>query len=261
MAYDDRTMPLLGHLEELRARLIKALLAIGLAFAPTYFFSSNIFSLLTQPLLLVSQSPIALIGTGPTEAFFTKLKVSFIAALFLASPVVFYQLWQFVAPGLYDSERRYVFPFVFFATIFFLFGAGFCHLFVLPVGYTFFLEQYESIGVEATLRISEYLTFTARMLLAFGVTFELPVLTFFFARIGLVTYKTLLGTYRYAIVIIFIVAAMLTPGPDVASQLLMAAPLIFLYTVSIGVAYLFGKKPEDISREEEDSEESSISHS
>ena len=254
MAHDDRTMPLLSHLEELRARLIKALLAIGFAIAPTYFFAGNIFSLLTQPLLQVSQSPVALIGTGPTEAFFTKLKVSFIAALFLASPVVFYQIWKFVAPGLYESERRYVFPFVFFATLFFLFGAAFCHLFVLPVGYAFFLEQYKSIGVEATLRISEYLTFTSRMLLAFGVTFELPVLTFFFARIGLVTYKTLLGTYRYAIIIIFIVAAMLTPGPDVASQLLMATPLLVLYTLSIGVAYLFGGKPKDAGQEQETTE-------
>lgn len=264
MAYDDRTMPLLGHLEELRSRLIKALLAIGVALGPTYIFAGELFSFLTQPLLQVSQSPIALIGTGPTEAFFTKLKVSFIAALFVASPVVFYQIWKFVAPGLYESERRYVFPFVFFATLFFVFGAGFCHFLVLPVGYAFFLDQYESIGVEATLRISEYLTFTSRMLLAFGVTFELPVLTFFFARIGLVTYKTLLGTYRYAILIIFIVAAMLTPGPDVASQLLMATPLLVLYTLSIGVAYLFGKKPESAAEEtaeENEREGSSSSHS
>jgi len=241
MAYDDRTMPLLGHLEELRSRLIKAVIAIGLALAPTYFFAGELFSFLTQPLQQMSPTPPMLIGTGPTEAFFTKLKVSFIAALFLASPVVFYQIWQFVAPGLYESERRYVFPFVFFATLFFLFGAGFCHFFVLPVGYAFFLAQYESIGVEATLRISEYLTFTTRMLLAFGVTFELPVLTFFFARVGLVTYKTLLGTYRYAIVIIFVVAAILTPGPDVASQFLMAAPLLLLYT--------FGRTPKSAAEE------------
>lgn len=241
--YDDRTMPLLGHLTELRLRLIKALLGIAFAFAPAYFFAGELFALLTQPLHQVSSTPPILIGTGPTEAFFTKLKVSFIAALFLASPVVFYQVWQFIAPGLYESERRYALPFVFFATLFFLVGAGFCHIVVLPVGYAFFIDQYKSIGVEATLRISEYLTFTSRMLLAFGVTFELPVLTFFFARIGLVTYKTLLGAYRYAIVLIVIVAAMLTPGPDVASQLLMAAPLLILYTLSIGVAYLFGKTP------------------
>ncbi|HXG18357.1 MAG TPA: twin-arginine translocase subunit TatC [Methylomirabilota bacterium] len=241
--YDDRTMPLLGHLEELRSCLIKALVAIALAFIPAYYYAGELFAFLTQPLQQLATAPPTLIGTGPAEAFFTKLKVSFIAALFLASPVVFYQIWQFVAPGLYEHERRYVLPFVFFATIFFVLGAGFCHVVVLPVGYAFFLEQYESIGVQATLRISEYLTFTARMLLAFGVTFELPVLTFFFARIGLITHKTLTGAFRYAVVAIFIVAAVLTPGPDVASQLLMAAPLLLLYTLSIGVAYLFGQKP------------------
>jgi sec-independent protein translocase protein TatC len=250
MAYDDRTMPLLGHLEELRSRLIKAFLAIAVALIPTYWFASDLFAFLAQPLQAIGPTPPTLIGTGPTEAFFTKLKVSFIAAIFLASPVVFFQLWRFVAPGLYEHERRYVLPFVFFATCFFALGAAFCHVFVLPVGYAFFIEQYESIGVQPSLRISEYLSFTARMLLAFGVTFELPVLTFFFARVGLVTYKTLLSAYRYAIVIIFIVAAILTPGPDVASQLLMAAPLLVLYTLSIGVAYLFGKTPATTTEQE-----------
>jgi sec-independent protein translocase protein TatC len=251
MAQDDRTMPLLGHLDELRSRLIKALLAIAIALTPTYFYASELFSFLTQPLQQISPTPPMLIGTGPVEAFFTKLKVAFIAALFLASPVVFHQLWQFVAPGLYEHERKYVVPFVFFATCFFALGAGFCHVYVLPVGYAFFIDQYESIGVQPTLRISEYLSFTSRMLLAFGVTFELPVLTFFFARIGLVTHPMLLSTFRYAIVAIFIVAAVLTPGPDVASQLLMAAPLLVLYTLSIGVAYLFGKKPAEASAESE----------
>ncbi len=254
MAYDDRTMPLLGHLEELRSCIIKALLSIALALVPTYFFSSELFVLLAQPLQHITPAPPMLIGTSPAEAFFTKLKVSFIAALFLASPVVFYQAWRFIAPGLYEQERRYVLPFVFFATCFFILGATFCHVFVLPVGYAFFIDQYQSIGVQPTLRISEYLSFTARMLLAFGVTFELPVLTFFFARFGLVTHSMLLGAFRYAIVIIFIVAAILTPGPDVASQLLMAAPLLVLYILSIGVAYLFGKKRAEPEEESESTE-------
>ena len=254
MAYDDRTMPLLGHLEELRSCIIKALLSIALALVPTYLFASELFTLLTQPLQQIVPAPPMLIGTSPAEAFFTKLKVSFIAALFLASPVVFYQLWRFVAPGLYEQERRYVLPFVFFATCFFVLGATFCHVFVLPVGYAFFIDQYQSIGVQPTLRISEYLSFTARMLLAFGVTFELPVLTFFFARIGLVTHSMLLSSFRYAIVIIFIVAAVLTPGPDVASQLLMATPLLVLYILSIGIAYVFGKKRVEEADESESTE-------
>ncbi|HJY85149.1 MAG TPA: twin-arginine translocase subunit TatC [Candidatus Binatia bacterium] len=245
MAYDDRTMPLLGHLTELRSRLIKALVAVALAFIPAYAFAEYLFAFLTQPLQQMTPSPPTLIGTGLAEAFFTKLKVAFIAALFLASPAIFYQLWQFVAPGLYEHERRYVIPFVVFASFFFVLGAGFCHVVVLPVAYAFFIEQYQSISVQAALKISEYLTFTARMLLAFGVTFELPVLAFFFARVGLINHKMLLGALRYAIVIIFIVAAVLTPGPDVASQLLLATPLLLLYGLSIGVAYVFGKKKEN----------------
>ncbi|HEV8717062.1 MAG TPA: twin-arginine translocase subunit TatC [Candidatus Binatia bacterium] len=245
LKYDDRTMPLLGHLEELRSHLIKALVAIGFAFVPAYAFADYLFTLLTQPLRQIAPGPPALIGTGLAEAFFTKLKVSFIAALFLASPAVFYQIWQFVAPGLYEHERRYVVPFVVFASFFFVLGAGFCHVMVLPVAYAFFIEQYQSISVQATLRISEYLTFTARMLLAFGVTFELPVLAFFFARVGLINHKMLLGALRYAVVIIFVVAAVLTPGPDVASQLFLATPLLRLYGLSIGVAYVFGKERND----------------
>jgi len=247
MVADDRTMPLLGHLEELRWRLIKALIVIGVAFVPTYFFANYLFTFLIQPLQRATVESPQLVGLGPAEAFFTKLKVAFIAALFAASPAVFYQLWQFVAPGLYQNEKRYVIPFVFFATCFFLLGAGFCHVMVLPVAYAFFLAEYKTIGVQATLRISEYLSFTSRMLLAFGVTFELPVLAFFFARIGLITHKTLLGFFRYAIIAIFIIAAVLTPGPDVASQLLLAAPLLLLYTLSIGVAYVFEKRERKVT--------------
>jgi sec-independent protein translocase protein TatC len=240
MALDDRTMPLLGHLQELRGRLLKSLLGIGIAFVPAYAGASQLFTLLTHPLLIATAEAPAIVGLGPAEAFFTKLKVAFIAALFLASPALFYQFWQFVAPGLYQHEKRYVIPFVIFGTFFFALGAGFCYHIVLPVAYAFFLDEYKTIGVQPTLRISEYLTFTARMLLAFGVTFELPVLAFFFARIGVITYRTLLGFFRYAVVIIFILAAVLTPGPDVASQLLLAGPLLLLYMVSIGVAYIFG---------------------
>jgi sec-independent protein translocase protein TatC len=242
MASDDHTMPLTGHLEELRWRLIRSLLAVGIAFLPCYFFANVLFQFLTRPLHLAASEQLTLIGTGVVEAFFTKLKVSFIAALFLAIPVVLYQVWQFVAPGLYTHEKRYVWPFIGFGSLFFLLGAGFCYEVVLPVAYTFFLQEYQTIGVQAALRISEYLSFTSRMLLAFGVTFELPILAFFFSRVGLITHSTLLGFFRYAVLVIFILAAMLTPGPDVASQLLLAGPLLLLYGVSIGVAYVFGKE-------------------
>jgi sec-independent protein translocase protein TatC len=238
---NDATMPLTAHLEELRWRLIRAFAAIAVAFAVCYGFSDYIFVVLTKPLIGAADRQLTLIGTGVTEAFFTRLKVTFIAAIFAASPIIFYQAWRFVAPGLYANERRTAIPFVLAGTFFFVTGAVFCYVVVFPVGYAFFLEEYKTIGVAPTIRISEYLSFASRMLLAFGVTFELPVVTFFLARIGLVTHRMLLGWFRYAIVVIFIVAAVLTPGPDAASQFLMATPLVILYIISIGVAYFFGR--------------------
>lgn len=244
----DVKMPLTAHLEELRTRLIRSVLAIGVGFAVCYSFAETLFRFLARPLVELTQSPdpdtvVHLIGTGIAEAFFTKLKVAVIGGIFLASPIVLYQIWQFVVPGLYDSEKHYVRPFVVFGTLFFVAGGAFCYYAVLPLGYQFFVEQYATIGVSPEIRISEYLTFTSRMLLAFGVTFELPVVTFFLARIGLVTHLTMIRHGRFAIVGIFIVAAVMTPA-DVASQMLMAGPLLLLYGLSIGVAYLFGRRNE-----------------
>ncbi len=244
----DLQMPLTAHLEELRWRLVWVLSAVGIAFIGCYNYSEILFEFLARPLLSLPQTdgsgnPVHMIGTGLVEAFFTKLKVSLIAGFFLASPVVFYQIWRFVAPGLYEKEKHYVIPFVIFGTVFFITGAGFCYALVLPVGYRFFIEQYATIGVSPEIRIGEYLTFTSRMLLAFGVTFELPVVTFFLARVGVVTHQMMIGSLRYAILVIFIVAAVLTPTPDAASQMLMAGPLLILYILSIAIAYLFGRQP------------------
>jgi sec-independent protein translocase protein TatC len=238
----DGTMPLTAHLEELRWRIVKAFVAVMITFVGCYYYSDRVFEILTKPLIGVGDTRLQLIGTGITEAFFTRLKVSFIAAIFVASPAIFYQAWGFIQPGLVDRERRMALPFVFAATLFFVSGAVFCYVLVFPVGYAFFLEEYANIGVAPQIRISEYLSFASRMLLAFGVTFEMPVLTFFLARIGIVDHRMLISWMRYAIVVIFIVAAVLTPGPDVASQMLMAAPLLVLYVLSIGVAYVFGRR-------------------
>jgi len=242
----DVEMPLTAHLEELRWRIVKALLAIALGFAVSYAFADTLFEILIRPITLAAgDGTVKLIGTGVTEAFFTKLKVSLIAGVFLASPAILYQVWQFISPGLYDNEKFYVVPFVVFGTFFFVAGATFCYLLVFQVGYAFFLEQYETIGVEPALRISEYLSFSSRMLLAFGVTFELPVVAFFLARVGAIDHNTLIRPWRYALIGIVVIAAVLTPGPDVASQLLLVAPLIVLYVASIGVAYVFANRPAD----------------
>ena len=234
-------MPLTAHLEELRTRLIRALLAIAIGFAACYGFSEPLVVFLIRPLQSIRPEQSLVIGTGVTDAFFTKLKVAAVAGIFLASPAVFYQAWQFVAPGLYERERRVALPFSLAASFFFVTGAAFCYYAVFPVAFRFFLEQFTSIDIAPQIRVNEYLSFVSRMLLAFGATFELPVATFFLARIGLVTHRMMLAVWRYAIVVIFIVAAVLTPGPDVASQMLMATPLLILYGLSIGIAYLVGR--------------------
>ena len=238
---EDVKLPLTAHLEELRSRLIRSLIALGVAFVVCYQFVEPLMGWLIAPVKQFDAKKVQIIGTGLAEAFFTKLKVAFFAGIFLASPVILYQIWQFVAPGLYEHEKRYVKPFVFFGTLFFVSGAYFCYRLVFPTAFGFFIAEYASVSIEPFLKISEYLSFASRMLLAFGVVFELPVFTFFLSRIGLVDHKMMIATWRYAVVVIFIVAAVLTPGPDVASQMLMATPLLVLYLASIGVAYVFGK--------------------
>lgn len=237
-------MPFTSHLEELRSRLIKSSLAIIAAFSLSYTFAEEIFSFLTAPLLRIQTPGLALIGTGVPEAFFTKIKVALIAALFLSFPVILWQSWQFVAPGLYENEKRYARGFVFFGTLLFMLGAWFCYAVIFHVGYNFFLQRYQALGVRPAIRIGEYLSFSSQLLLAFGVTFELPVVAYFLTRIGLLDHSVLIHQFRYAIIIIFIVAAILTP-PDIVSQILLALPLLLLYGVSIGVAYLARQENSD----------------
>ena len=182
-----------------------------------------------------------LIGTGITEAFFIEIKVALAAGLLFSCPFVFYQIWRFVAPGLAGGEKKLVLPFVLCATFFFIGGAYFCYQIVLPVAFQYFIEQYGSMGVTPAIRIGEYFTFFFRMVLAFGATFELPVFTFFLVRLGIWDYRFMLRSFRYAIVVIFIIAAMLTPTPDIINQSLLALPMLALYVLSIGVAYIWRK--------------------
>ena len=233
----DVRMPLTAHLEELRTRVVRVLLATTAGGTLAWLVIERLVAFLLAPLAALRPGESLIIGTGVTEAFFTKLKVAVIAGIFLASPVIFFQAWRFVAPGLYQREKRVAVPFSMAASAFFVSGAAFCYWVVFPVAFTFFLGEFTSIGIAAQIRVSEYLSFASRMLLAFGITFELPVVTFFLARLGIVTHQTLVAWWRYAIVVIFIVAGVLTPGPDIASQMLMAAPLLVLYVISIGVAF------------------------
>lgn len=234
-------MPLLEHLTELRARLIRAVIAVAVGFAIAYSFADQLFAALTLPLRQASHGRVLLIGTGVGEAFYTKLKVALIAGLFIGSPVVFLEVWKFIVPGLYQSERRMAKPFVLATTLFFLAGGYFCWAVVFRIGYSFFLGQYASIGVTPTLRVSEYLAFSAKLLLAFGLTFEMPVFAFFLTRLGLIDHRMMVRQLRYAILGIFVVAVALTP-PDMISPFLLAIPLLALYGLSIAVAY-FGRSP------------------
>lgn len=227
------------HLEELRWCLLKSLSAIILASMLCYFFSDAIFRFMVAPLRQNLGTGQSLIGTGVTEAFFIEIKVALAGGVFFSSPIIFYQIWRFISPGLSGNEKRLVLPFVFCATLFFIGGALFCYHVVLPVAFQYFIEQYGTIDVTPAIRIGEYFTFFFRMILAFGVTFELPVFTFFLVRLGIWDYRFMLRSFRYAIVAIFIIAAVLTPTPDVINQSLLALPMLLLYVISIGVAYIW----------------------
>ncbi len=226
------------HLKELRTRLIRVAIALAIGFAIAYFFADQLFAVLTWPIREVSHGRILLIGTGVGEAFFTKIKVALLAGLFIASPAVLFEIWKFVAPGLYQSERKLAVPFVISATLFFMLGGYFCWAVVFKVGYAFFLSEYASIGVTPTIRITEYLAFSAKLLLAFALTFEMPIFALFLTRVGVIDHRMMLKYFRYAILAIFVVAAALTP-PDMVSQFLLAIPLLALYGLSIVVSYLF----------------------
>ncbi|MEJ5243707.1 MAG: twin-arginine translocase subunit TatC [Desulfomicrobiaceae bacterium] len=231
------------HLEELRTRLVRSFIAIGVGFLVCYGFAEDLFHLLMRPLLdVLLPTGGTLIYTALPEAFFTYVKTAALAGFFVASPYVFYQMWLFVAPGLYESERKYLIPIALLSAIFFVVGACFGYFVVFPYGFEFFVGYATDI-VKPMPSLSEYFNFAVQMLIAFGVIFELPLVIFFLARLGVVTGKWLRQKQKYAVLVIFIVAAILTP-PDVVSQLLMAAPLLVLYEIGVWVAYLFGtKKP------------------
>jgi sec-independent protein translocase protein TatC len=232
----DVQMPFTSHLAELRSRLIKSTLAIAVGFGACYAIVDDIFAVLAAPVRQLHIRGLALIGTTVTEAFFTKMKVSFVAAIIITSPIWLWQAWQFVAPGLYEHEKRYTRSFVFFGSFFFIGGVAFCYLIVIQLGLGFLLRRYEAINIQPLLQIGDYLSLVSRLVLAFGLMFELPVVAFFLARVGLIDHRFLIRHSRYAIIAIALLAAVLTP-PDLVSQVLLMLPLILLYGISIAVAY------------------------
>ncbi len=237
---EEAPMTLLEHLGELRKRLVRGFLAVLVGFFACYGFAQQLFYYLSLPLLKVMPADSKFIYTGVAEGFFVDLKVSFVAGLFVACPFLFYQIWAFIAPGLYEEEKRYVMPLALLSAAFFLLGGVFCYFGVFPFAFEFFMS-YSTGNIVAMLSINEYLSFALKMMLAFGLVFEMPLFSFFLSRMGIITAQKMRDVRKYAVLAVFVIAAILTP-PDVFSQLMMAGPMLILYEISIGVAALVGKK-------------------
>ena len=246
LAADDEEaggkMSFLEHLDELRRRLVVSIVSVLAGFlVVAVFFIDQIFAFVMKPLQAILPQGGKLIYTEPTEAFMLQLKVAALAGLILAAPVVMWQVWLFVAPGLYAREKRFALPFVVFSSLFFIGGAAFSHYVVFPTAWAF-LASFTTEYMEFTPKISSTFSLYARMLLAFGLVFQMPTVVFALARMGVVTAGFLARNVKYAILIIFIVAAVVTPTSDVVTQAMMAAPMIVLYGLSIVIAWLFAKK-------------------
>ena len=231
---DDKKQPFLSHLEELRKRLITCAIAVGIGFVTSYIFSERLFRILISPLMRVMPEEDRLIFTNLPEMFLTYLKTALITGILLVAPVIFYQLWMFIAPGLYQNEKRFVVPFVVFSTILFVGGALFGYFIVFPFGFKFFLG-FANEYIQALPSVKQYFSFSIKLLFAFGIVFELPVVIFFLSKMGLVTPEFLRKKRKYALLLTFVMAAILTP-PDVITQLMMAGPLIPLYEIGIIIA-------------------------
>jgi sec-independent protein translocase protein TatC len=245
MVKEIKDMGFLDHLEELRSRIIKTLISILIFSIVTYFFSEKVIDFLARPVAKVY-------FLSPTEAFAVRIKISIILGIILSVPVIFYQLWQFVVPGLFESEVKAVVPAVIFSTIFFLIGGTFCFFLVLPMAIKF-LMGFGTEKLEPMIKIGSYISFVSYTTLAFGAVFELPVIAYFLGKLGIITDKTLKKGRKYAVVGILILAATITP-PDLFSQIMLGVPLYILYEISIIVLRMTQKKKETVSEQVEQDE-------
>jgi len=253
---DEKKLPLTAHLQELRKRLILSFVAVGVGFFICYGLGTpgdlqvvSLYDILAKPLLRAMPAGGSLIFTSVAEAFFTYMKVGFIGGIILTSPFILYQIWAFVAPGLYRHEKRYIVPFLLGGTLFFVLGVLFGYFVAMPVCFRFLL-RFSTDFIKVLPSMKDYLTFIMKFLLTFGLVFEFPVILVFLARIGLIDAKMLATKRKYAILLVFIIAAtVVAPSPDLLTQVLTAIPLIGLYELSILLCRIFGKKKTAASTE------------
>ena len=233
-------MTFLEHLEDLRKRIFLSFIVIVLAVIPAWFFSKQIFEILAVPVTQFLPEGEMLAFTSLTEPFMLYIKVSFLTAIFATSPFIFLQFWLFTAPGLYQKEKKYVIPFVFLTTFFFILGGLFGYLVVFPWACRFFIGM--GADFQPVITVKQYFSLALRVLLGIALVFELPTLVFFLSRMGLITSRWMVKNFKYAVLAIFIIAAIITPTPDMITQSIIAGPMLALYGLSILIAFFSEKR-------------------
>lgn len=233
-------MTFLEHLEDLRKRIFLSFIVIVLAVIPAWFFSKQIFEILAVPVTQFLPEGEMLAFTSLTEPFMLYIKVSFLTAIFATSPFIFLQFWLFTAPGLYQKEKKYAVPFVFLTTFFFILGGLFGYLVVFPWACRFFIGM--GADFQPVITIKQYFSLALRVLLGIALVFELPTLVFFLSRMGLITSRWMIKNFKYAVLAIFIIAAIITPTPDMITQSIIAGPMLALYGLSILIAFFSEKR-------------------
>jgi sec-independent protein translocase protein TatC len=239
-------MSFLEHLDELRKRLIYSAYSLLAGCAIAYVFIQRIVDFIMLPMRNMLPGGNKLIFTAGPDAFMLYVKIGFLAGIFIASPLIIWQVWRFIAPGLYAHEKRFAIPFVFLSTVFFVLGGLFSHYVAFPWTWKFFISFTTDYMVFMP-KIDEAFSLYTKMMLGFGLIFEMPTLVFFLARMGVVSARLLLTYFKYAVLVIFIVAAVVSPGTDMMSQLIMAVPMLGLYLISIVIAWIFGKKKKAVA--------------
>jgi sec-independent protein translocase protein TatC len=242
-------MTFLEHLEDLRKRLWYSFVAVFVAVIPAWFFAKDVYRILAKPVTRFLPAETQLVYTKLTAPFMLYMKVAFLTAIFVAAPFLFLQLWYFVAPGLYQKEKKNVIPFVLFTTVFFTGGAVFAYFVVFPFACNFFLGMGE--GFDPMITVDDYFSLALRVILGIALVFELPTLVFFLSKMGIITARFMIRYFKYAVLAVFIIAAVITPTPDMITQSIIAVPMLALYGLSILIALAVGRNRKRRRREQE----------